>query len=102
MEHALSVHHPLGRATVEQREPQPRLKTLDGRTIAFVWSHGFRGDEMFEILAPLLHERYRDLRFVGYEGFGNIHGDQEREVVAALPGRLREAGADAAIVGVAA
>jgi hypothetical protein len=42
------------------------------------------------------------VKFVGYEAFGNFHGARERDVVAALPEKLRAHKADAAIVGIGA
>jgi hypothetical protein len=39
------------------------------------------------------------VRFVSWREFGNTHGSEEREVVAALPKRLRELGVDAVISG---
>lgn len=93
---------PLARATQQRITREERLPEVDGSTIAFVWDYVFRGDEMFSIIADELGRRARDVRFVDHTTFGDIHGAHEREVVAALPAKLRESGADAAIVGVGA
>jgi hypothetical protein len=73
-----------------------------GRRIGFVWDHVFRGDELFAVIEYALMERDRGLTFVGYEAFGDIHGRDAAEVVAALPSRLRAEEVDAVIVGVGA
>ena len=77
----------------------PRLSTLEGKTVAQIWDHVFRGDEVFEFLEAGLRARFPGVRFVSWREFGNTHGSEEREVVAALPGRLKALGADAVISG---
>jgi hypothetical protein len=76
-----------------------RLDTLAGKTVAQVWDHVFRGDEVFEFLETGLKARFPGVRFVSWREFGNTHGSEEREVVAALPQRFRELGVDAVISG---
>lgn len=46
--------------------------------------------------------RFPAARLVSWREFGNIHGSDERAVVAALPQRFKELGIDAAISAVAA
>ena len=75
---------------------------LNGKTVAQLWDFLFRGDEVFTLLEEGLRARYPGVRFVGWKEFGNTHGSNEREVVKALPARLRELGADAVISGMAA
>lgn len=77
----------------------PRLDTLAGKTIAQTWDYVFRGDEVFEFLEEGLKARFPGVRFRSWREFGNTHGSDEREVVAALPKRLQELGADAVISG---
>lgn len=74
-----------------------RLDTLDGKTIAQLWDCTFRGDEIYLILEEELKKRYRDLRFISWREFGNIHGAEEREIVADLPRRFKEMGVDAVL-----
>src|SRR5579862_4643557 len=93
---------PLGRRPKGSGELAPRLETLEGKTVALLWDYIFRGDEMFDLLLPELEQRYPGVRFIPYEAFGNIHGIRELEETAAIPGRLAEHEADAAIVAVAA
>jgi hypothetical protein len=77
----------------------PRLATLDGKTVAQLWDHVFRGDEVFELLEAGLKARFPRVRFVSWREFGNTHGSEEREVVAALPGRFKALGVDAVVSG---
>jgi len=77
----------------------PRLASLDGKTVAQLWDHVFRGDEVFEFLEAALKARFPGVRFVGWRKFGNTHGSEEREVVAALPERFKALGVDAVISG---
>lgn len=70
--------------------------------IGFVWDYVFRGDKLFEIIERELSAKYPRMSFVRYEKFGNIHGAEERDVVASLPQKMLEYRVDAAIVGVGA
>ncbi|MDH5536017.1 MAG: hypothetical protein OEZ08_10675 [Betaproteobacteria bacterium] len=76
-----------------------RLDTLEGKTIAWVWDYVFRGDEVFAQLEKSFKARYPGVKFLSYSEFGNTHSDKEREVVAALPGKLKALGADAVVSG---
>lgn len=76
-----------------------RLDTLEGKTIAWVWDYVFRGNEVFEQLEESLRARYPGVKFLHWDVFGNTHGSDERAVVAGLPDRLRELGADAVVSG---
>ncbi len=43
----------------------PRLDTLDGKTVCCMWgSHVYRGNEIFPILADILHEKYPTVKIV--------------------------------------
>lgn len=77
----------------------PRLDGLHGKTVAQLWDFLFRGDEVFETLEGALRERHPDIRFVSWREFGNIHGEDEVEILAGLPARLRQLGVDAVISG---
>ncbi len=77
----------------------PRLKTLEGKTIAQLWDYVFRGDEIYEQLEEHLRARFPGVEFVSWREFGNTHGDQEREILATLPERLAALKVDAVISG---
>jgi hypothetical protein len=79
----------------------PRLTSLEGKTVAQLWDFVFRGDEIFETLEEAMKARYPGIRFVSWREFGNTHGRDERQVVAALPERLKALGVDAVISGMA-
>jgi hypothetical protein len=74
----------------------------DGMRVGFLWDYVFRGDEMFTVLERELPKHLPGPTFVSYETFGNIHGHDEREVLAVLGDRLREKEIDAVIAGVGA
>ena len=79
----------------------PRLDSLEGKTVAQLWDFVFRGDEIFETLEEAMKARYPGIKFVSWREFGNTHGRDERQVVAALPERLKALGVDAVISGMA-
>jgi len=76
-----------------------RLDTLEGKTIGWLWDYVFRGDEVFAHLEETLKARYPGVNFVHWGEFGNTHGSEEREVVAALPQKLKAKGVDAVVSG---
>ena len=60
--HVLSPEGPLG---VTPLPAAPRLDTLTGKKIAFVWDYAFRGDEMFPVIEDGLRETFGAVDFVG-------------------------------------
>ena len=76
-----------------------RPQNLADKKIAFLWDYVFRGDEIFGILGKALQDRYPGMSFVNWAEFGNTHGSDEHQVVASLPGRLKELKVDAVISG---
>jgi hypothetical protein len=78
----------------------PRLDTLKGKTVAQLWDWVFKGDVMYEVWERELAARYPDIKFVSWRDFGEIHGANEHTVLADLPRKLKEVGADAVICGV--
>lgn len=76
-----------------------RLDTLEGKTVAWLWDYLFRGDEVFAELEKNLKARYPSVKFVHWREFGNTHGSEEREIVAALPQTLKAKGVDAVVSG---
>jgi hypothetical protein len=90
---------PCGKRAAEEIACAERLKTLDGKTIGELSNQIFRSNEIFPIIERELVKRYAGIRFVTYDVFGTGHG-KEAEVVAKLPGMLRESRCDAVISGV--
>lgn len=88
---------PRGEQRIKKTPLASRPDTLDGKRIAFVWDYLFRGDMVFSWLEDAIKARYPKAEFVHWREFGNTHGPNEREVVAALPERLKATKADVAI-----
>ena len=95
---------PLGRRAVEPMSIAPRLPDLHGKTVAFVWDHVFRGDDMFDRFGAAAKQRHGDITLLEHHDFGNIHGTsvEEHDAVDGLAVRLRDRNVDAAVVGVGA
>jgi len=83
----------------ELRPLAPRLRSLDGVKVAQLWDFLFRGDEVFDALEDALRERFPTIDFVSWREFGNIHGEDEVQILADLPQRFKELGVGAAISG---
>jgi hypothetical protein len=94
-----SVYWPRGKQTVTMQPLAPRLDTLNGKTIAFLWDNLFRGDEIFPMIEKQLNERFSGITFIGYDEFGSTHGDEERAILESLPERLKALNVDAVISG---
>ena len=84
---------------VQARRSAPRLDSLSGVTVAFLWDYLFRGDELFPVLEKQLVERFPDIEIIGYEEFGNTHGSDEVERIAGLSGFLADRHVDAVVSG---
>lgn len=91
---------PGGKRTIKEQPLAKRLDSLEGKIVAELWSWTFKGDIMFQAFEDELKERYPGIRLISWKEFGEIHGANEREVLAALPDKLKELGVDAAITGV--
>ena len=90
---------PRSSLAVHKQTPAPRLDTLRGKRVGFLWDYLFRGDELFPAIMEELRNRFTGVDFVGFEAFGNTHGGDEAVVMSALPHRLREHRIDAVISG---
>ena len=96
-EKSYRVVWPLGRRGVKTGTAAPRLESLEGKTIGELWNYLYGGDQLFPLIEVLLKERFPHIKFINYAKFGNTHGKKEKEVIAALPGKLAEYGCDAVI-----
>lgn len=94
-----SVVWPRGPKTAKLVELAPRLPSLEGKRIAFLWDYLFRGDEIFPVLERELAARYPGVAFVPWSEFGTTHGEGEHEVLAGLGHRLAELEVDAVVSG---
>lgn len=87
-------------STVQGAKLAKRLDTLEGKVVAELWDWVFKGDIMFEAFERELSKRYPGIRLISWKEFGEIHGADEREVLASLPQKFKEMGVDAVICGV--
>lgn len=90
---------PRSSKAVEVKPLAPRLKSLEGAKVAFLWDYLFRGDEIWPVLSSELSARHPGMQFVNFEEFGSTHGDEEHAVLAALPDKLKSLGVDAVVSG---
>lgn len=97
MEPTYDVVWPKSPMGIQQRRTAPRLETLTGARVAFLWDYLFRGDELFPVLDKELRNRFADIDIVDYTEFGNLHGADEKEKVAALGDELRRRQVDAVV-----
>lgn len=93
---------PLGRKAVGATACAQRLDDLNDKTVCEIWDGIFRGDSIFPRVREYLKAKYPRVKFVDSSHFGDFYGARDREVIADLPARLKESGADAAIVGIGA
>lgn len=95
------VVYPLGASLTGVGTLAPRLDSLEGKTICGLAVEMWKGDailsEKLNRLGKLLPQRFPGLKLVPYQEFGLTHGSKEKEVVKALPQRLREHGCDAVV-----
>ena len=96
------VLSPLPRKAVQATAAAPRIPDLNGKTVAELWDVIFRGETIYPLVREYIKKRFPDVKFVGYEEFGNFHGAREHEVSATIPDRLKAHKADAVIVGIGA
>ena len=94
-----AVYWPRGPRTLDVQAVAPKVNSLSGKVVAFLWDYLFRGDEIFAILKKELEPRFPGITFVGPDEFGCTHGADEREVLAAVPEKLRALRVDAVISG---
>jgi len=92
---------PLGRSTQRSQRANEGLSELDGKRIALVWDHLFKGDEILEELRERLGSRYEGVEFVDHSEFVGDFAD-DYSVFDKLRLQLAESGADAAVVAVGA
>jgi hypothetical protein len=90
---------PRGRRQRDQVPAAGRLPTLNGKKVAQLWDYLFRGDEVFQTLEEGLRARFPQVEFVNWREFGSTHSQDERQTLAELAVKFKDAGVDAAISG---
>ncbi|HEU5321778.1 MAG TPA: hypothetical protein VFX28_13310 [Methylomirabilota bacterium] len=93
---------PLAPATAAPTALAARPADLRGKTIGELWDYLFKGEEIFPLLRRALARRFPGIRFVEYGRLGSIHGRDEAELAASLPGLLRAHGCDGVVSAVGA
>ena len=87
-------------STVQGAKLAKRLDSLEGKVVAELWDWVFKGDIMFEAFEKELPKRFPGIKLISWREYGEIHGANEREVLASLPQKFKELGVDAVICGV--
>lgn len=97
---------PLGKLEVKRGSLAPRLADLEGKTICEFSHDSYRGDDIFPALRESLRKRYKDIKFVEYDTFGNFRDPRkygaEFEKYPGLRNLLLKHKCDAVITGIAA
>lgn len=99
MEPTYDVVWPASALGIQKRRSAPRLESLDGKRVAFLWDYLFRGDELFPVLEKELVNRFPGIEILNYDEWGNLHGADEKVRVGRLPDDLRSRGVDAVVSG---
>ena len=93
---------PSTRKAVKSRAAAPRLADLNGKVVCELWDILFRGDTIYPMVREYIRARYPGVNFIDHKEFGNFHGARERDVIKALPAKLKKFKADAVIAGIGA
>src|SRR5438552_1660198 len=93
---------PLGKVAFDELPARKQTADLSGKTVAFLWDHAFYGDVMFAVVQEEFAKRFSGVKFVPHQVFGDVHGLNEREIVAAIPEKLLQNKVDLAISGIGA
>jgi len=97
-----AVVWPLGRKSVGATAAASRLPDLNDKTVCEIWDGIFRGEVIYPAVREFIKKRFPRVKFVDSTVFGDFYGGRDREVLAALPDKLKEYRVDAAIVGIGA
>ena len=97
---AYEVVWPRGKRAESGARLAKRLDALEGKVVCELWDWIFKGDVIFEVFENELAKRYPGIKFVSWKEFGEIHGANEKEVLATLPEKLEKFNCDAVICGV--
>jgi hypothetical protein len=98
--YAYKVVWPRGQRVKAGARLARRLDTLEGKVVAELWDWVFKGDQMMAVWEKELAKRYPGIKFVSWKEFGEVHGANEKAVLAALPEKLKQFNIDAVICGV--
>lgn len=102
IEPVYEVVWPLGKSAYRTRAPNARIDDLSGKVVGELWDYLFRGEDIFPIVREELSKKFPGIRFVTYDVFGNVHGPQQRTLVADVPKLLKQHGCNAVISAIGA
>jgi hypothetical protein len=97
-----AVLSPLSRKNAGTTAAAPRLADLNDKTVCEIWDGIFRGETIYPLVREHIRGKFPRVRFVDPSAFGNFYGARDREILSALPEKLKAHGVDAAIVGIGA
>jgi hypothetical protein len=95
---------PSGEPAVEKIGLSPRLDSLDGKVVGFLWNRVFRGDETLPMIGELLQERYPAMTAIQWDEFPvtsvpSLHAARQSETLQALTDVLLEKKVAAVVAG---
>ncbi|AOT71324.1 hypothetical protein [Geosporobacter ferrireducens] len=97
---------PSGKSGVKKGLLAPRLEDLEGKTICELSHDSYRGDDIFPVLRESLRKRYKNIKFVEYDTFGNFRDPRkygaELEKLPGLRDLMLSHNCDAVIAGMGA
>jgi hypothetical protein len=98
------VVSPSGEPAVEKRGLSPRLDTLDGKTVGFLWNRVFRGDETLPMIGEMLRDRYPTMKVIQWDEFPvtsvpALHAARQSDTLQALTDVLLAKKVDAVVTG---
>ena len=90
MSEIFEVVSPVAIPTATDKQVSPSLPDLNGKVVGELWNWAFRGNETFPMIEEELRAIYPDIKFVGYETFGNFHDPSyEAQMMEKLPAQLK-------------
>ena len=95
-----NVVWPSGKQAINSLGFAKRIDSLESKTVAYFWDDIFRGDEIYPVVTKELSKKYKNIKFIHYNEFGNTHDNQDGNVVTEIPVKLKRHGVDAVISGV--
>ena len=100
---SFEVVSPAGGEAIAQKPIAPRLKDLNGKTVAEIWNGVFKGDQSFPVLRRLLKEKYPAINIIPYTEFPHIYGgdnpSEQKKLAKHLAALAQAKGCDAVISG---
>jgi len=94
----LELYDPSGAVEVTELHA-PRLDTLEGKTICFLWNTAFEGDRTFPLIGELLKEQFPTVNIIDYTELPMIPGEVSDKSFAPVIEAVKAKACDAVITG---